>query len=101
MAGSGLFYLVVGLGAVAWLAGGLRTIEAAPEAAAVLPAKPADTPLIGTGFSEVSIPRAPDGKFYAEASVNGTRVRFLIDTGATGIVLTTADARRVGLGTGE
>lgn len=46
--------------------------------------------------------RATDGMFYVTAQVNDMPVRFLIDTGASDVVLTTADAARVGLlGTGE
>jgi aspartyl protease family protein len=44
-----------------------------------------------------SIVRAPDGLFYVDAVVNGAPVRFLIDTGATSIVLTKADAARAGV----
>lgn len=40
---------------------------------------------------------APDGHFYATLQVNGTDVTFLIDTGASQIVLAPRDARRVGL----
>lgn len=41
--------------------------------------------------------RGPDGHFYADAQVNGVTVHFLVDTGATGVALSAADARRVGL----
>ena len=41
--------------------------------------------------------RAPDGHFYADAQVNGVTVHFLVDTGASGVALSAADARRVGL----
>jgi aspartyl protease family protein len=44
-----------------------------------------------------SINRAADGLFYIDAIVNGARVRFLIDTGATTIVLTKGDAMRAGV----
>lgn len=40
--------------------------------------------------------RGADGLFYADATVNGQPVRFLVDTGASTIVLTAADAQRVG-----
>jgi aspartyl protease family protein len=40
--------------------------------------------------------RANDGHFHVEALVDGTRVDFLVDTGASGIVLSPADARRLG-----
>jgi aspartyl protease family protein len=46
---------------------------------------------------EVALQREADGHFYAQASVNGTPVRFLVDTGASTIALTRADAERVGL----
>lgn len=44
-----------------------------------------------------AIQRADDGLFYIDGVVNGAKVRFLIDTGATTIVLTRADATRVGV----
>jgi aspartyl protease family protein len=40
--------------------------------------------------------RDPDGLFYVHALVNGKPVRFLVDTGASVVVLTAADARAVG-----
>jgi aspartyl protease family protein len=49
----------------------------------------------------VSIQRAADSHFYVDAEVNGTTVHFLIDTGATAVVLAPADAQRVGIGGGE
>jgi aspartyl protease family protein len=41
--------------------------------------------------------RAPDGHFYATVEVNGAPIRFMVDTGASDIVLTEADARAAGL----
>ncbi|MCC7048760.1 MAG: TIGR02281 family clan AA aspartic protease [Alphaproteobacteria bacterium] len=42
--------------------------------------------------------RSRDGGHYVvEAHVNGTPVRFMVDTGASDVVLTPSDARRVGL----
>lgn len=41
--------------------------------------------------------RSPSGHFYTHAKVNGQLVRFLVDTGATGVALTLADAERVGI----
>lgn len=37
------------------------------------------------------------GHFHADALVNGTHVRFLVDTGASDVALTAADARRLGI----
>jgi aspartyl protease family protein len=39
------------------------------------------------------------GHFFTTGTVNGTSVRFLVDTGATMISLGTADARRIGIDT--
>lgn len=50
---------------------------------------------IRTG-EEIAIRRGSDGHFHALVEVNGTDVKFLVDTGASGIVLTRADARRAG-----
>ncbi len=40
---------------------------------------------------------AADGHFYIEARVEGRPVRFMVDTGASDIVLSLADAARIGL----
>ncbi len=40
--------------------------------------------------------RSADGHFYIDATVNGQPVRFLVDTGASEIVLSPADAARAG-----
>lgn len=46
----------------------------------------------------IELEREANGHFYADVQVNGQTVRFLVDTGASGIALTRADARRAGLG---
>lgn len=43
-----------------------------------------------------AIPKASDGHFWANAVVNSKAVRLLVDTGATVVVLTPADAQRLG-----
>lgn len=50
--------------------------------------------------SEVDIPVAEDGHFYVRVAVNGAPILFVIDTGATGIALTRADAQKAGVDTG-
>lgn len=53
-----------------------------------------------TVFSEqarVEVPRAFDGHYYLTLAVNGVGVPFVVDTGATDIVLTREDAFRVGI----
>lgn len=44
---------------------------------------------------------AEDGHFYADILVNGQPVTFLLDTGASEIVLSPADARKVGFDPAE
>lgn len=68
---------------------------AAPSARAVIvdSAQPAAA---GTSDDSSSTARASDGLFYVTATVNGRPVRFLVDTGASVIVLTAADAAAVG-----
>lgn len=43
------------------------------------------------------LPRSADGHFYADASINGARVNFLVDTGASMVALTGADAQAAGI----
>ncbi len=45
----------------------------------------------------VELRRGLDGHFHADLEVNGRRVRFMVDTGASDIVLSRADAARVGI----
>ena len=49
----------------------------------------------------MELPRAPDGHYYLTAEVNGVPLRFVVDTGASRIVLSQQDARRAGIDTGE
>ncbi len=46
---------------------------------------------------ETLLERSGGGHFYADVEVNGELVRFLVDTGASGVALTERDAKRVGL----
>jgi aspartyl protease family protein len=65
------------------------TAVAAPEA-----------PLRGAQGSDpepAAVMKAADGHFWAEGQVNGAKVRFLVDTGASNVSLTPQDARRLGL----
>lgn len=50
--------------------------------------------------TEIDIPVSEDGHFYVNVAVNGAPILFVIDTGATGIALTRADARLAGIDTG-
>lgn len=50
-----------------------------------------------TEGGEIAIPRAQDGHFYLTLDVGGTPIRFMADTGASNMVLSTQDAERLGI----
>ena len=45
----------------------------------------------------VTLPADSRGQFYANGMVNGAHVRFMVDTGATSILLPASDAARLGV----
>jgi aspartyl protease family protein len=49
----------------------------------------------------ITVPRASDGHFYLTLEVNGVPTRFVVDTGASAIVLSLPDAVRAGIKTDE
>jgi aspartyl protease family protein len=59
------------------------------------------TPLVITASGELVIQRARDGHFRAPGSVNGRPVNFMVDTGASLVVVSEAFARQAGLPAGE
>jgi aspartyl protease family protein len=88
MAGhASLFWALAG---IAGLAGLAPSLEPAAESRAVSAA-----PVL------LTIPRAADGQFYAEAAIEGVRVRMMIDLGGDGVTLATDDARRIGIAPGS
>lgn len=50
-----------------------------------------------SGQGQISIPRSPNGHYYLTLTVNDQPIKFMIDTGATDIVLTRSDATKIGL----
>jgi aspartyl protease family protein len=59
-----------------------------------------EAPPGGTDAATVSLRARANGHFIADALVNGTHVSFIVDTGATDVVLRRADAERLGLDLG-
>ena len=51
----------------------------------------------GGGRSGVTLYAEPNGYFFAEGSINGTPIRFLVDTGATSIAINSQQAERIGI----
>jgi aspartyl protease family protein len=45
----------------------------------------------------IEVPIAPDGHYYLTLMINGTPVPFMVDTGASGMVLSMEDAERLGI----
>lgn len=50
-----------------------------------------------TETGTIEVPRAEDGHYYLTLKIDGVEVEFLADTGATTVVLSDSDARRVGI----
>jgi len=53
--------------------------------------------MLQLGDGQIVTPRQPDGHYYLTLTLNGARIPFVVDTGATDMVLTRSDARRAGL----
>jgi aspartyl protease family protein len=48
-------------------------------------------------MGETRLERMPNGHFYADAMVDGQPVRLVVDTGASSVALSEADAQRIGI----
>jgi aspartyl protease family protein len=99
--GGNIVWLGLGLIGFAFLAPSFKSGPPSPPSAearkpAADPMSPA-APAAGNGFASREIPRSPDGHFYLDAQVNGAQVHFLVDTGASMVALTAADAQRAGI----
>ena len=46
---------------------------------------------------EIVLPRAPDGHYYVSLQIDGQPIDFMVDTGASGVVLSGEDAVRLGI----
>jgi aspartyl protease family protein len=69
-----------------------------PAAMAAQPAAMAAQPVARTiGSRSVLVPRDPRGHFEVDARVDGRRLNFVIDTGASVIALTAGDAATLGI----
>ena len=80
-----------------------------PKTEAMGGATPAAASLTNTGTPDISSPpranfnkaaiisREADGHYWTRADVQGTDIRFMVDTGASIVALTLHDAQRIGL----
>ncbi|MEM0945775.1 MAG: TIGR02281 family clan AA aspartic protease [Pseudomonadota bacterium] len=55
--------------------------------------------LVQNAGARIEVPRSFDGHYYLTLEVNGRDIEFVVDTGATDIVLADEDARRLGIDT--
>lgn len=51
----------------------------------------------GRQATEIVLPAGPGGHFMSEGAINGSAVRFMVDTGATSVAMGQDDARRAGV----
>ena len=72
----------------------IATLAAGTAIGLMWPTKNAANP---AATSEIRLEKSYDGQFYTDAKVDGQPTRFLIDTGASDIALSEADARRAGI----
>jgi len=54
-----------------------------------------------TDRGEIEVPRSADGHFYLKLAINGTPLTLMVDTGASGLVLSLNDAARLGIDAGS
>jgi len=45
----------------------------------------------------IDLPRAPDGHYYLTLKISGKPIQFMVDTGASNVVLSQSDARKLGI----
>lgn len=110
-----LFYAIIGLAAASWLFYSSRNRLGEVARNAMVWALILCGLMIVYGFKDtlfaqlnptavriseanaIEIQRSRDGHFYADLEVNGRTVEFIIDTGASDVVLTREDAERAGI----
>ena len=76
--------------------GGMPAMEIAPAAHVAITPQAAEMHVQPAASGRV-IRRHSDGLFYVDAQANGQSIRFVVDTGATVVVLNREDAERLGL----
>jgi aspartyl protease family protein len=69
----------------------LNHADARGQAHAEAPAMPV------SAYGPARVPKAADGHYWAEGRIDGRAVRLLVDTGASVVALTRADALRLGI----
>ena len=91
-----LIFAALMVGAGTYMAQTADRMTAAPALAKTTSAKAAPA-IAPTGTRSLSIPRDARGHFQAEGRIDGQRVDFMVDTGASVIALNEKSAARFGL----
>ena len=91
---SSLGVMVLAVASALTTAWWLNHAEARGQASAATPV-PRHAPALGR---PAQVLKAADGHYWADALIDGTVVRVMVDTGASVVVLTPEDAVRLGLG---
>ncbi|HKT53980.1 MAG TPA: TIGR02281 family clan AA aspartic protease [Caulobacteraceae bacterium] len=73
---------------------GAQTQAAEATTTGAQPAAPVESSL---SDSAATVSKAEDGHYWADASVDGRQIHFLVDTGASAVALTPGDAERLGI----
>lgn len=75
-----------------------HTQVATPAQPTPQPANPVSPPKTPLSFGNiVELAAGPNGHFFADADVNGRRIRVMVDTGASLVALSHEDASRAGI----
>ena len=97
LSGAILWSGVLGIAIVAYAFRDELSVATERVVAVLQPSAPQSNPATGT----VSIQRSYGGSFRVAALVNGTPVSMIFDTGATAVVLSHADAQKIGIDVDE
>ncbi len=89
------------LGLVALMLAMPAVVRHAPVAGSARAAAPAVAAGYGDGWNSIAVPSDGRGQFVVAGMVNGAEVTFLVDSGASEIVLSPEDARRAGYRAGQ
>ena len=84
------------------LAEGEATVQRGSSSSSVLrlggtPARVTGTPAARTQAREIVLPAGLGGHFMSIGTINGRSVQFMVDTGATVVAISQAEAERIGL----
>ena len=82
------------------LANGRATVEAEGKRVALSMDTPVSIGGAGPGGgsgNRIVLPESSGGHFMTQGAINGRTVNFMLDTGATTIAMSTADAQRIGI----